>query len=439
MPGLLESRDPGRGYFTARQIVVGCAVLFVVLLPAAPASRAVAAWTAFMVVFALTAWIMSRDSLRNIRATRYHRERVFENDKVDVTLELEQTTGLSQLMVLVQDQFVASLGIYQRNLVPMMSPHWKARLRYRKEAERHRGLYLLGPVRIWAADPLGIFYRDATIDCISRLTVYPRAIPLGGYTLPGPDAPMGPSMDTSERLGQGEEIMSVRPYQAGDPWTRIHWRTSVRRRELHTMELDSNLQTEVALLLDLTKRSRFGTGVESTTETVIGCATSILSEAANARHRMSLTCIREEVEALPAATGIAHLQLLLDRLAMISEEGMLEFWEAARERASILRAGSRAIFVAVSGTTSLAKARPIVEQLIWSGVAVDVIFAEDSKLARIWRFQQPSPGNAPALLDDLKDGLEEAGARVFILERGENAAELLPHAAESDPKARAFV
>lgn len=433
MPGLLESVSPGRGYLSTRNILFFCAALLLGLLPWVPASPAYAAVALMLPVLLASSWIMSRGVLEGITLERTHSPRIFEDDRVDVQLKVSQSSGLSQYLILVEDQFLASLSVYRRCLIPMMSPDWTATLRYSKDAERHRGLYLIGPARLWAADPMGTFFRTTEADCVTRLTVYPRAVPLGDYVLLGPKVRSGPGMENRDRVGQAEEILSVRPYQMGDPWTRIHWRTSVRRRELHIMELDTHVQTEVALYLDLTRRGRFGTGAESTTETAIGCATSLLTQASSLRHRISITLVRETVESLPAGVGIAQLHLLLDRLAFVSFEGNLHFWESVVGPASLLPRGSRAVFVSPVSTTSPEVSCELIHKLGLRGVSVDVILLDDSKLARIWSNQSPPAADAEVRLMGLKLALQRAGARVLVLERGETAARLLPEAAHETP------
>lgn len=434
MAGLLESHEPGRGFFSAKNIVLGSVTAAVLLLPAVPATRAVAAYTAFLISFAITAWLMSRRALEGVEVKRSHQARVFEEDRVDVKLDIKQREGLAQYMVLVEDTFPAAFGIYQRCLLPMLSPKWEIRTRYRKEAERHRGLYLMGPVRLWAADPLGVFFRRAAPDCVTRLTVYPRAEPLEGYRFLGPDPRQGPAMATSQRVGQGEEILSVRPYQHGDSMNRIHWRTSTRRGELHTMQLDSQVQTEVAIFLDLTRPGRYGTGVESTTETAIRCATSILTEAAAIRHRVSMTWVRKSVETFEAGTGLAHLHLLLDRLAMTSYEGELDFWSAVGPRAAMLGSGSRAILITPAIRTEAGRAGALALGLTMRGVGVDVVLLDESGLTRIWRDQDPSHAQAGERLEELSEELRRCGARVLVLKRGETAGALMPRAGEKEER-----
>ena len=429
MPGLHSSGRPGDGSFSARNIFVGAGIVFSFLLVATPASAAQAAWTGFLVVATFCAWVMSRGSLEGLSAQRRHRARVFEGDVVPITLSVRQSKGIGQSLVLVEDHFSAALKISQRHLIPMMSRRWEANLHCRREAERHRGLYLLGPVRMWAADPLGVFFRNAEVDCVTRLTVYPHAVDLGGYRLMGPHPQAGPGMESYDRVGQGEEIVSVRPYQQGDPTTRIHWRTSVRRGQLHTMEVDSHVQTEAALCLDLTRPALFGTGAEATIEIAIGCATSILTQSASLRHRMSLTLVRDGVESLPPGAGINHLHMLLDRLAVVNCGGNLRFWQEVAAPTALLATGSRAIFIVPAATTTREEACPLVSGLMLKGVAVDIILIDESHMARIWRGQAPTLQAAEENFVMLKDALEQAGARVLALRRGQTSADLMPHAA----------
>lgn len=429
MTGSLDPSRPG-GVPSARALLLALSSGFLILLASPQATPAHAAWTAFVITMTLSAWIMSRGALEGITIERRHRPRVFENDIVPVSLVVRQSRGLAQSLVVVEDQFPASLSVRQRHLIPLMSPRWEAHLHYYKEAERHRGLYMLGPARLWAADPLGVFFRSAEADTMTTLTVYPKAVPLGGYKFLGADPPAGMGIETSQRIGHGEEIIGVRPYRSGDPMNRIHWRTSIRRGVMHVVQTDTHVQIETALFLDLTRRSRYGTGAESTTETTIGCATSILTEASALRHRISLAWVQREVESFPAGAGLAHLHLLLDRLAVVSFGGESHFWNEIAPRAALLTRGSKAIFIAPAATTPVEEACALIRQLILKGVAVDVILIDESQLMRVWRDQSPPLFEAPLIFNRLVRELERAGARVLPLSRSQGADHLLPAAAQ---------
>jgi uncharacterized protein (DUF58 family) len=237
-------------------------------------------------------------------------------------------------------------------------------------------------------------------------------------------------METAARRGEGEEIVSVRPYRAGDPMNRIHWRTSARRGELYTMELDSQVQSEIGVYLDLTRGARFGSGAESTTEIAIGCAVSILTEAATLRHRVSLAWVRSRLEAFPSGAGAAHLHMLLDRLATVSFGGERPFWIDIAEPVSLLKAGSRAIFIAPAATTPAKPTSALVRRLVLQGVAADVILLDESRLMRVFSSQDPTHKEAEKEFARLRRTLERAGARVLPLAKGEGAARLMPAATE---------
>lgn len=424
------SRSDSGPFSTSRFLVVGACALFGGWCAFMPVYPVHAAFAAFMAAAAMCAWVMSRGTLEGIEVERVHRPRVFEGERVAVALRLRQRAGMAQSLVIVEDQCLASLSVTHRHLLPLMSPQWEAQLHYTKEADRHRGVYLLGPTRLHAADPLGVFSRSVEADCVTTLTIYPRAAPLGGYRILGPRPPAGPTLETLGRIGHGEEIIGVRPYRPGDPISRIHWRTSARRRELHVIELDTHVQAEAALFLDLTRLSRFGVGAESTTEMAISCAVSVLSEAANLRHKISMAWVKEKLECFPAGVGLAHLHLMLDRLAVAQPGGEASFWGEVAPLAAALKPGSRAVFIAAATTVPVEAVGAIVRALVLRSVAVDVILLDESRLLRIWREQDPPRGMADEELEALSMELRQAGARVLPISRGEDAAALMPRALE---------
>ncbi|MBI3737147.1 DUF58 domain-containing protein, partial [Candidatus Sumerlaeota bacterium] len=205
-----------------------------------------------------------------------------------------------------------------------------------------------------------------------------------------------------------------------------HWRTSARRGALHTIELDTHVQGEIMIFADLTRRSRYGTGAESTTEMAIGCATAILTQAADLRHRIGMTLVREKVELFPPGEGLSHLHLLLDRLAVVSPEGELKFWEQAERCSATLRHGARAIFIAAAATTPPLESCALIRKLTLRSIAVDVILIDEGTMTRIWRDQPPPLMDAPAEFARLQSASERSGARVLPLARGETAGNLLP-------------
>ena len=48
----------------------------------------------------------------------------------------------------------------------------------------------------------------------------------------------------------GESFAGTRPYRDGDSLKRIHWKQTIRTRELHTRQYEQASDTEVTILLD---------------------------------------------------------------------------------------------------------------------------------------------------------------------------------------------
>ena len=407
------------GLLSARNIVVGGAVLFALWCLLLPSNKAQAALTAFIAGAAIWLYLISRDQLASVKVKRTHQPRVFEDDPVALTLRVTRGAGLPIQMIEVEDRFFAALSTLQCHLVPVLTEGWEILIHDRQIAERHRGLYLIGPTRLRAADPLGVFFDQIDTDCVTSLTIYPRNRPLPDYTVPGPLAPAGSSMDEVDRIGQGDEILGVREYRPGDPPTRIHWRTSARRGRLHVVQLNRPIQAELAVMVDLTRHARFGVGGDTTIELAIASAVSILTRGYEARHRLSLSYTGCEATHFPTGSGLAHLHLLLDRLAIVEADGESDFWEACAPRASMLAPGSRAVLIVPAVHAPLKETRILIERLGASGVSVDLVLIDHRDFIKIYRDQEEDQRLGWPTFAERIETFGHAGARVWPLHRKE--------------------
>jgi uncharacterized protein (DUF58 family) len=406
------------GWFAARFVMGGAIVFFAFWLTLMPSTPAQAALAAFL--FAAMVWLRltGHPKLETIRIERTHRPRVFEGDALPVTLRLSLDQGLPVQMLQIEDMLEASLEVRRRHLAPLLAPGWELMIHTRMRAERHRGIYLMGPVRLWAGDGLGVFFSQCEAPCLTRLTVYPQADPLPQYTIPGPAAEPGPSLDAVDRVGQAEQLTGVREYHPGDPVSRIHWRTSARRGRLHVIQRNRAIQSELAVMLDLTRRSRLGLGGETTTELAIGAAVSILTRAHEMRHRLSLTYVRDDVTHFPPGSGLGHLHLLLDRLAVINAGGEGDFWGSIGDCAQRIKPGSRIVVIAPLLTMDPERTAPLIGRIAAGGVAVDMVLIDDGDYIRIHTDQEIDLRERASSVEQWTELFMRCGARVWPLGRG---------------------
>lgn len=405
------------GMWSSRNIVLGAVVLLPLAALLTRATPAQAGLAAMIVGAAMWLRLSTRRQLDGVELERTHRPRVFEGDTLEVMLSVRRGEGLPIQLLEIEDQFMASLSISRRHLVPLLAGGYEVLVHDNQRADRHRGLYIIGPIGLRAADPLGVFFETRELATLTRLTVYPRAEPLPHYQVPGPWAPLGPSMDRVERVGQAEEVLGVREYRPGDPPSRVHWRSTARRAELHVMELNRSIQAELTVMLDMTRRMRLGVGGESTVEVAVAAATAVLTRGHEARHRLSLAYAREAFVRLPVGSGMDHLHLLLDRLAVITPDGETPFWEACAAHGLSRPRGSRVVFVVVDALVISEQAHPLIQRLVARGVAVDVILINNRKFMRIYSDQSAPLDPAGGGFEALAASLTAAGARVYPLTR----------------------
>jgi len=128
-----------------------------------------------------------------------------------------------------------------------------------------RGLYRVDPLILRTADPFGLFESSASVGTPTSLLVHPRVEGIPGWHLP-PAAIEGAHAHPVRTAQTTPHATSIRPYEPGDAYNRIHWRTSARLGELQVKEFDLEQTADVWLFVDLDSRAHVGSGDESTIE-----------------------------------------------------------------------------------------------------------------------------------------------------------------------------
>ena len=117
----------------------------------------------------------------------------------------------------------------------------------------HRGLWPAGIAKLRCGDLFGFFRlpfpRSRRPEAQPPLVIYPEL-----YVIPGQPPVPPPSLEYSEKnpvtADQGDSFSDTRLYRSGDPLKRIHWKLSVRTRELHTRQYEMSVDQTVLILLD---------------------------------------------------------------------------------------------------------------------------------------------------------------------------------------------
>ncbi|HVR36552.1 MAG TPA: DUF58 domain-containing protein, partial [Methylomirabilota bacterium] len=123
-----------------------------------------------------------------------------------------------------------------------------------------RGYHQFGPLLIESGDLFGLHRRYRVLSAPVHVLVYPEAVTLRDYDIAS-RRPHGEIRMTHRLFEDRTRIAGVRPYQPGDPLSRIHWRAYARTGSLHSKVFEPSCVAGATLLLDF-HRQNF-TGPES--------------------------------------------------------------------------------------------------------------------------------------------------------------------------------
>ena len=122
--------------------------------------------------------------------------------------------------------------------------------------------------------------------------------------------------------GIGREFESLREYRVGDEYRDICWTAAARRAKLVTRLYQIERSQTVWIVIDSGRLMRARVGGVSKLDQAVNSALSLAQVALYSGDRVGLIAYGRGVrQQLPAARGSAHLRQLIEKLAMVHEEG----------------------------------------------------------------------------------------------------------------------
>ncbi|HAV60912.1 MAG TPA: DUF58 domain-containing protein [Verrucomicrobiales bacterium] len=294
-----------------------------------------------------------------------------------------------------------------------------------------RGYHQFGPLLIEGGDVFGLHRRYRVLSAPVYVLVPPDVVPLKGYDIAS-RRPLGEIRMTHRLFEDPTRIAGVRPYQPGDPLSRIHWRAYARTGSLHSKVFEPSCVAGATLLLDFHRRSFTGSEAFWVEDLAITAAASLANAVyelgqkvgfvtngrdaaerirsegwraawttrAEAMDNLNARPANERLEpiVLPPQRGPEQLQRIHETLARLEMTDGFDFAEMVRETAS--RLPRDASVVAILPEVTRATATTLGE-LRRSGYAVSaVVVTRDEREFRDWAM----PPDWAAML--IKEGIE---------------------------------
>ena len=157
-----------------------------------------------------------------------------------------------------------------------------------------------------------------------RLTVLPAPLPFDTRAeTPRPIGLVG--ANRSRHNGEGTEFSGIRRFQAGDRLRRIHWRTSLRTGELHTITTTAEQDSEVVLLVDAIADLGASGGVDgaaSSLDTGVRAAGALAEHHLRIGNRVGLRVLGGAGQVLRPSAGSRQQRRILETLAAVVPDPM---------------------------------------------------------------------------------------------------------------------
>ncbi len=384
------------------------------------------AWVALGLAFTALlafAWGSARGRLGGMRARRELYPSAFEEDEVEVDLVLEGDRNARMLEIV--DSFGPAISLEQWMLDPgPLAPGVRRRLSYVSYCSRQWGVYTVGPVRVVASDPAGLFRATRELPVVEEFAVFPRVHDVAGLGRIGARPTFAPQESAAGRPGQSLVYLGVRDYRPGDDLRHVHWPASARRGSLVVKEYEVDLCPYATVFVDLERKHRAGTGRKSTFEYVVRTAASVVWSAVRAGSFVQVAGLGQKPLHVPPGRGEDHLAFALYELIRAQQDGRTPLPDVVLHHLMAVPANSTAVLV--SGTVFLDL--PALDEVLAAfrdrGVRAAVFLVNNFSFAAIEGWPPPRP----AVLEKCQEVaffLRSRGVPVRVLEETDDLAQVL--------------
>jgi uncharacterized protein (DUF58 family) len=177
-----------------------------------------------------------------------------------------------------------------------------------------RGFYSVGPTKVRASDYFQLFYDEEDVVNKDDLTVFPYVGSLRKVNIKANRYKHYPGDFLTPQPGASTEFYSIRDYQKGDPFKKINWKVSVKKRELMVNEYEKENICDVFIILDARAVNAVGTPLENALEFNIKVALNISEYLINNRNQIGIAVYGERVDVLRPGSGRNHFIKILRML-----------------------------------------------------------------------------------------------------------------------------
>ena len=391
-----------------RSLTVLTVVLFVALILAFANGFWLLSRLANVILVAIpAAYLWTRINLHGLEVTvERPADRLQEGNDFEERITVVNRDWFSKLWLEVEDP--AELPGHRAKRVITLGPRQRRTWRTVTPCTR-RGRYSVGPVRVTSGDLFGLFRRSRSFGARQEILVYPRAVELPSFSVPPAMLP-GEGRHRRPTQQVTPNATSIREYQPGDSFNRIHWRSTARTGNLMVKLFELDPASDIWLVLDLQRDVQAGEGDEGTEEHAVRIAASIGRYFLMANRSVGFMAYGDRFHVQEAQRGLSHYTRILESLALARAEGDLPLADL------LTREGQR-----FGRHTTLVVITPSTDESWLAGL--QLLASHGVRLAVVLLEPRTYGGTANAL--PIFGALAAAQIATFLVKRGDDLAKTL--------------
>jgi uncharacterized protein (DUF58 family) len=324
-------------------------------------------------------------SLSSLHGVRLSRRPAMERGQVGQVfaehLHLENDSPLGKIWIEVEDH--STLPGHRANRVTALAGRGRSTWTVSTQLT-HRGRYRLGPARLRAGDPFGLFPVERLVGGTAEILVYPTVVPLPETALPGGDL-AGDSRTHRRTPHVSPTAGGVRDYVPGDGLNRIAWAHSARLGRLIAKEFEQDPAADTWLVLDMDRSVHYGaddapSGAppedpwrRSTAEFCIVVAASLATHFLDQKRAVGLLAAGQHHEVIPTDRGPRQVTKMLEALSALQPTGISDLGEVLTAEAARFRRTSTLLIVT---PTTDDRWTPALAALVRAGIQASAVLID---------------------------------------------------------------
>lgn len=293
----------------------------------------------------IVAATLPRFALNNVTAQRLLPAAAFEGEQIDICVTMQNHGRSARFMLEALDCMPAAAPDKRAPLVfaGRLAGRTQRDFSYRILCFK-RGDYMIGPLRLRSAYPLGLSWSERGEESSQpTLLVYPAMFEIAYFPLLVNGSLVMSGMEAMAKSGGNDDFFGTREYRRGDSLHHIHWPSTARHGQLIVKEFEIRASTELSIILDLQCESNLGHEREATLEYAVRIAASVARYALERGHSVQLSAYGRNPAIVASGKGMHHLPAILKMLARVEADGSVPYAEAISRTAPLMKDGSCAL------------------------------------------------------------------------------------------------